>query len=56
MLLLLLIAWAIAWWHDRRGPAGRGEGEWSDEDGAPIDDPPSPIERAVAGRGVPAAR
>lgn len=46
MLLLLLVAWLIAWWHDRR-VAARGEGaEWSDEDGAPIE-APTPIEPAT---------
>lgn len=53
ILFLLLIAWVIAWWHDRRVAARRvGEG-WSDEDGAPIPTPepveaPSPIERTDA--------
>ena len=36
ILLLLLIAWVIAWWHDRRAAQARAGGEWSDDDDAPI--------------------
>lgn len=44
MLVLLLVAWVIAWWNDRRKAARSGEGEWADEDApigapAPLDEP-----------------
>ena len=37
-LLLLLVAWGIAWWNDRRKATRLDAGEWSDDDGAPIAD------------------
>ena len=36
MLILLLIAWAIAWWHDRRVTRREAATTWADEEGSPI--------------------
>ena len=49
MLVLLFIAWTIAWWRDRRVAAREGDSEWTDDDDAPIAEPtsidePSPVE------------
>jgi sec-independent protein translocase protein TatC len=46
ILVLLLIAWGIAWFHDRRKARDAAGGEWSDEDGSPIA-PAAPIEDAA---------
>ena len=49
MLVLLLVAWAIAWWHDHRVRLRRAAEGWSDESGSAIApalpiEPPSPID------------
>lgn len=38
MLLLLLIAWGIAWLNDRRRAARDPSGRWDDDEASPIDD------------------
>jgi hypothetical protein len=43
MLILLLIAWVIAWVHDRRKARRDPSTEWSDDEASPID-APQPIE------------
>jgi sec-independent protein translocase protein TatC len=43
MLLLLLIAWAIAWWHDRRRPAHLSTDTCDDDEASSVD-APEPIE------------